>query len=296
MNENPTTWEEAVGLVMDNRYPFGFTTPAPLDLADDLIEVDDPPEWLYEYVADRALRGLLNTRFPDQVVTDYTIGAIKQELQDLFVSKQRDYGHGNILRYGIQGIEVRLSDKLQRLANLAKNGTDPANESVIDSWSDVVGYCVLALMVLKGWFELPLEADLVQQAPPVDPLAVPRDSSMDEKWCHQAAPNGFICCRADGHPGDHMAYGMDNSRAISRWPQASDPLTGPRHDPVCAASNRTPTTAGTHIFPDGWKPKPFSTEPYPAWWGETDNGWDIWLQKYSIPHCSCFLCSGQAWR
>lgn len=83
-------------------------------------------------------------------------GANPGELLRLLASKQRDYGHGNILKFGRLGIVVRLSDKLERLKNLTAKGVSPANESIADTLHDIVGYSVIALMLLDGTFKLEL--------------------------------------------------------------------------------------------------------------------------------------------
>jgi hypothetical protein len=82
---------------------------------------------------------------------------IMQELTELIISKQKDYGHENIMAFGEFGILVRANDKMARLKNLLKSGTVPLNESVEDSWRDLANYGIIALMVRRGWFKLPLK-------------------------------------------------------------------------------------------------------------------------------------------
>lgn len=75
----------------------------------------------------------------------------------ILASKQHDYGPGNILKFGHDGILVRLYDKIARYDNLVtKRGVGPMNESVADTLWDMIGYVVLDKMLLKGFFELPL--------------------------------------------------------------------------------------------------------------------------------------------
>ena len=78
------------------------------------------------------------------------------DLGELMFRKQHDYGPGNILAFGEFGVLVRLNDKLERLKNLYKKGVAPANESVEDSWRDAANYAIIALMLRRGWFTLPL--------------------------------------------------------------------------------------------------------------------------------------------
>lgn len=72
--------------------------------------------------------------------------------------KQYDYGHGNINRFGIYGVIVRLSDKIERLDNLNKI-EKPQNEAKQDTLLDIVGYCVIALMLMDETFNLNLGDD-----------------------------------------------------------------------------------------------------------------------------------------
>lgn len=66
--------------------------------------------------------------------------------------KQQDYGAGNISAFGELGLLVRVNDKVERLKNLHKTGrmTDPANESVTDSWLDLSNYGLIAVLVRTG--------------------------------------------------------------------------------------------------------------------------------------------------
>lgn len=91
---------------------------------------------------------------------DHAVSSVTSDLRDLLVRKQRDYGHGNILAFGEPGVLVRVSDKVERLKNLHKIGklNDPQNESVNDTWMDLANYAIIALMLRRGTFELPLEA------------------------------------------------------------------------------------------------------------------------------------------
>jgi len=94
---------------------------------------------------------------PDPQKFNEAAHRIGDEIAELIISKQKDYGTGNILKSPVGpelGIIVRLSDKLNRLANLQSK--EPLNESVDDSWKDVAGYAFIALMVRRHQFELPV--------------------------------------------------------------------------------------------------------------------------------------------
>lgn len=85
------------------------------------------------------------------------IKLIANEICELCISKQHDYGHGNILVFGEFGVLVRASDKLERLKNFHRLGDCPENETVEDTWRDLAGYAIIALMLERKAFELPLE-------------------------------------------------------------------------------------------------------------------------------------------
>ena len=81
-----------------------------------------------------------------------------EDMHDILVAKQKDYGHGNINRFGVVGVAVRLSDKIERIVNLTEKGIDPENESLKDSWIDIVGYSCIACMLEAGSFTMELAA------------------------------------------------------------------------------------------------------------------------------------------
>ena len=69
---------------------------------------------------------------------------------DLLERKQKDYGTRNLETFGELGVLVRTTDKVERLRNLILSGQAPNNESVEDSWKDVIGYGILGLMLHRG--------------------------------------------------------------------------------------------------------------------------------------------------
>jgi hypothetical protein len=78
---------------------------------------------------------------------------IIDELGNLLISKQRDYGPGNINNaYGgpLNGLMVRMGDKWERLKNLLDSGNTPQHESIEDSFKDLANYCIIAMMVQRG--------------------------------------------------------------------------------------------------------------------------------------------------
>lgn len=76
-----------------------------------------------------------------------------EEAHDLLLRKHRDYGPNNIaLAPGgaVNGLRVRMHDKLARINHLVDNGKQPDNESLRDSFIDLMNYAAIGLMVLDG--------------------------------------------------------------------------------------------------------------------------------------------------
>jgi len=101
-----------------------------------------------EESADRKVKNSL-AKFEDDAEV------IFDDLCDVLCSKQVDYGPDNINNApggAMNGILVRMSDKMERLKNLTYNsdGSEPNHESVEDSLLDIANYAVIALMVRRG--------------------------------------------------------------------------------------------------------------------------------------------------
>lgn len=78
------------------------------------------------------------------------------ELSALLLSKHRDYGPKNIsLAPGgaLNGLRVRMHDKLARINNLVESGATPDHESLEDSFKDMANYAIIGLLVLRGQWE-----------------------------------------------------------------------------------------------------------------------------------------------
>lgn len=78
---------------------------------------------------------------------------INYENLELLLRKHKDYGPNNIaLAPGgaINGLRVRMHDKLSRINHLYDTGATPENEPLRDSFIDMANYALIALMVLDG--------------------------------------------------------------------------------------------------------------------------------------------------
>jgi hypothetical protein len=73
------------------------------------------------------------------------------ETYQVLVKKQMDYGPFNIARSPggpLNGLRVRMHDKLARINHLIDSGATPENESLRDSFLDLANYSIIAMMVI----------------------------------------------------------------------------------------------------------------------------------------------------
>lgn len=73
-----------------------------------------------------------------------------RESVKILLEKRRDYGTANIKATGPTGISVRLVDKVHRLYHLLSTGKEPENESVQDTWTDIINYGLIGKMLRRG--------------------------------------------------------------------------------------------------------------------------------------------------
>jgi hypothetical protein len=105
-------------------------------------------------------RGGVDILTVDECLLDVAITAwlalsedARNRMLDLLCERQAKYGPKNILKFGTRGIIIRMSDKVERIAN---NSGDFADDSVEDAYMDLVGYAALHWMCANDIFELPL--------------------------------------------------------------------------------------------------------------------------------------------
>lgn len=72
---------------------------------------------------------------------------------NLLLRKHKDYGPTNISHSPggpLNGLRVRMHDKVARINHLIDSGATPENESLRDSFLDLLNYSAIALMVIDG--------------------------------------------------------------------------------------------------------------------------------------------------
>jgi len=84
------------------------------------------------------------------------IDTITNQLTALLLKKQEDYGPLNISHApggAMNGLRVRMHDKLARLNNLIDSGNTPNYESIEDTLIDLANYAIIGLLVQRGQWE-----------------------------------------------------------------------------------------------------------------------------------------------
>lgn len=118
--------------------------------SDDSVIAEKQRELYWLAIADAAFSAYVN-------LTGIEPDKAKHQAISLMIRKQADYGLRNILRFGEKGVIVRSYDKYERLNNLLGKKDIPNFESIADTWLDMCNYAVIAVMLIRGYFELPFD-------------------------------------------------------------------------------------------------------------------------------------------
>jgi hypothetical protein len=81
---------------------------------------------------------------------------IHNDLAIIMLKKHADYGPMNIAGApggAMNGLRVRMYDKLARLNNLIDTGDTPNYESIEDTLIDLANYAIIGLLVQRGQWE-----------------------------------------------------------------------------------------------------------------------------------------------
>jgi len=106
-------------------------------------------------------RDLTSATYTDKVDDAFVadVWRIMDTAGNLLIRKHHDYGPKNIAHSPggpLNGLRVRMWDKIARINNLLDSGVQPSNESLRDSYLDLLNYSAIAMMVLDGvWPEVP---------------------------------------------------------------------------------------------------------------------------------------------
>jgi len=84
---------------------------------------------------------------------EQAVEKVYADSQTVLLNKHLDYGPKNISGSPggpLNGLRVRMHDKLARINHLMDSGAAPQNESLEDSFLDLANYGMIAQLVLRG--------------------------------------------------------------------------------------------------------------------------------------------------
>ena len=84
---------------------------------------------------------------------EHDVAKVFDAAQQLLLRKHADYGPRNISDSPggpLNGLRVRMFDKIARLNNLVDSGAEPENESLRDTLVDLANYALIGILVLDG--------------------------------------------------------------------------------------------------------------------------------------------------
>ena len=97
-----------------------------------------------------------NSKVDDEFITN--VWRVLDSAGNLLIRKHHDYGPKNVAHSPggpLNGLRVRMWDKVARINNLVDSKVNPSNESLRDSFIDLLNYSAIAIMVIdKTWPEL----------------------------------------------------------------------------------------------------------------------------------------------
>lgn len=82
---------------------------------------------------------------------EYDVDKIYDDAKFILLRKHNDYGPKNIAQSpggALNGLRVRMWDKIARINNLMDSGVSPSNESLRDSFLDLMNYAAIAQLVI----------------------------------------------------------------------------------------------------------------------------------------------------
>jgi hypothetical protein len=104
-------------------------------------------------VCERAYSNIKKTNSKIEPLLEFNAATIARKAIKLLAQKHEDYGPSNISDApggALNGLSVRLHDKVARLNNLLSNNKKPKNEAIEDTFIDILNYALIALLVIDG--------------------------------------------------------------------------------------------------------------------------------------------------
>ena len=104
-------------------------------------------------ICERTYSNIKKTNAKIEPPLEFEAAIIARKAIDLLIQKHEDYGPANISDAPggpLNGLSVRLHDKVARLNHLLSNDKKPKNEAIEDTFIDILNYAIIALLVLDN--------------------------------------------------------------------------------------------------------------------------------------------------
>lgn len=147
--KTPLTWTDTLANTPDLRRARAGN-PAPP--SPEVFEESKPPRDFSEVL------DALVLEHGEPTTLDDAYDLVTEAARRVMFNRHHDYGPDNINRHGELGVLVRSDDKLARIGNLLKK-KKAKGEPREDAWGDMSNYGKIAVMLLRGWWHLPEQAD-----------------------------------------------------------------------------------------------------------------------------------------
>ena len=112
------------------------------------IEYNLYPEFFEEIHTDQIGDEIIIKKSELTNTDEYYFNKKLEEIITLLIAKNKDYGNSfddTRKEYGSMALEIKLTEKLSRYKQLARNKNEVVSESIIDTLNDIIGYCLLEL-------------------------------------------------------------------------------------------------------------------------------------------------------
>ena len=147
MSDSVTKWKETQTDIINNWYE--------TNTRDENMSSREISNAKRGIISNETATEILKKEYP--IIYDGYMDIVEQQLE-LFSKKHLDYGMGNISAgtglsneeersFALTGLWYRISDKINRWKNMIITERDPQNETIIDTFQDLVNYGIIAQLV-----------------------------------------------------------------------------------------------------------------------------------------------------
>ena len=129
-------------------YPFSTCKYNIMDYADIVFDTTQNPGLINDICYEEKFWIELASRVQLEIMHTNP-GFIPEDALTIMVEKHNNYGAKPIITSGIEGIAIRITDKLFRFENMTLKELTSNEESLRDTLIDIYNYCILAILFIR---------------------------------------------------------------------------------------------------------------------------------------------------